>query len=157
MNETIDLFDAARFWSRVEVRKQAQCWPWRYGANVNGYGEFRSERDEKPVTEAAHRVAYKILHGFLPDGAVVRHKCDNPVCCNPYHLETGTHQDNVADRVARDRSARGEGNGRAKLTERDVRIIRKSPLSAETLARTFNVHPDTIEDVRKRDTWTHIE
>jgi hypothetical protein len=151
---SISAYDVARFWSRIEVRKQSQCWPWRYGTNESGYGEFRCEGGED--RGAAHRIAYTITKGDIPAGLIVRHSCDNPLCCNPDHLEIGTHQDNVADRVSRNRSAIGEDNGRAKLSEEDVRRIRRSPLSNETLARTFKVDPSTIKAVRTGDTWKHV-
>lgn len=148
----LDSYDIARFWSRVEVRKRNQCWPWRYGPNDQGYGEFRTDDDH---TEA-HRIAFAIVNGAIPDGAIIRHSCDNPLCCNPSHLKAGTHQDNVADRVARDRSARGEENGRAKLVTPEVLHIRQSKLSAKYLAGHYGVHEDTIRSIRAGETWMHL-
>lgn len=147
--------EVARFWSRVEVRKAGQCWPWRFGTNDDGYGEYRYSLDNKQ-SELAHRVAYRIGQGEIPEGLVVRHTCDNPCCCNWQHLLLGTHLDNVNDRIKRDRSAKGEGNGRAKLTEQDVKLIRESPLSARYFAGRYEVDAKTIRDMRAGKTWKHV-
>lgn len=153
-NSYMDRYDVARFWSRVEVRKQAQCWPWRYGPDEHGYGAFRELVGTR--IEPAHRVAYMIAHGEIPEGKVIRHTCDNPLCCNPDHLEIGTHQDNVADRVARGRSAIGEDNGRSVLSTTQVQHIRESQLSARALAKHYGVDVKTITKIRSRETWAHV-
>lgn len=72
----------------------------------------------------AHRLAWTLANGPIPDGMNVCHECDNPPCINVGHLFLGTHADNVADMVAKGRSAVGSRHGRAKLTERDVLDIR---------------------------------
>lgn len=105
----------------------------------------------------AHRLNYENVHGPIPEGCVVRHSCDKPNCINPYHLVLGTHQDNVADRVARGRSAHGVGHGRAKLTEEDVRyVLRNGHKSAYALSRELGVDPRTISKITEGKTWRHI-
>jgi hypothetical protein len=75
----------------------------------------------------AHRLIYEECFGEIPKGQVVRHKCDNPACLNPEHLELGTQTDNVADMYKRNRSYNksGEGNPRVLLTVEQVKEIRK--------------------------------
>lgn len=152
--KVLDGYEVARFWSRVEVRKRNQCWPWRYGSTKDGYGEYRIGDSSGDVSS---RVAYRIATGPIPNGMVVRHTCDNRLCCNPSHLVIGTHADNVADRVARGRSAKGESHGKSVLNEMLVRVIRSSPLSDKYFADRLGVHEDTIRDVRSRKTWSHVE
>jgi hypothetical protein len=104
-----------------------------------------------------HKLVYIQHYGDIPDGLVVRHKCDNPACFNINHLELGTHSDNVADRVARNRSAIGERNGRSKLKEEDVRFIRNATnISNSQLARMFGVDPKAIRNIKKFRTWKHV-
>ena len=102
---------------------------------------------------ASHRLALKIAFNADIDGHVVRHLCDNQACCNPYHLLLGSHSDNVQDRVNRDRSAKGERNGRAKLTSSDVAIIRSAPEKAAEMAERFNVSIHTIRGIRQGTIW----
>lgn len=149
----MDVMDIARFWSHVRVVSPGKCWYWMAFADDGEVGQFKIDGK----AEIASRVAYRLAHGDIPDGMVVRHTCDTPLCCNPKHLLIGTHADNVQDRVSRDRSARGEENGRAKLTADAVRLIRRSPLSDEYFAKRFNVDRSSVTAARKGLTWKHIE
>jgi hypothetical protein len=92
-----------RFWSKVLRGGPNMCWPWqtsaRGGASL-GYGKFRIDRN---TIINAHKMAYILSKGEVPPGLVVRHKCDNPACCNPDHLELGTMLDNTRDQFARGR------------------------------------------------------
>jgi hypothetical protein len=85
------------FWLRAH-RTPDGCWPWLLAPGHNGYGRFG-----KPGLRA-HRVAYALANGPIPDGSHVLHDCDNPACVRPSHLKLGTHQDNMRDR---DRKGRG--------------------------------------------------
>lgn len=99
------------------------------------------------------------LYGDVPDGIVVRHVCDNPLCINPDHLIVGTQAENIADRVERDRSARGEENGRAILTARLVGIIRKRLERGETLASVaerYGVTIGAISNIKYGRNWKHV-
>lgn len=95
---------ATRFWLLVDKRGPDECWPWAGGARShNGYGEYGHASRGKV---RAHRVAYELTHGPIPDGLSICHHCDNPPCCNPAHLFAGTTLDN-----ARDRAQKGRGKG----------------------------------------------
>lgn len=121
------------------------CWPWNGLVDKDGYGHIRGIR--------VHRLAAEYhLPGFKKED-VVRHSCDFPACCNPAHLVLGTQLENVQDRVDRDRSARGEVNGRALLTVFDVEEIRRSSEPAAGLAERFGVSKWTIYDVRRGRSW----
>jgi hypothetical protein len=79
------------------------CWEWNGARNEHGYGLFRALRQGVEGARA-HRIVYEHLTGVtIPDGKVLRHKCDNPPCVNPAHLIPGTQQDNIDDMVARRR------------------------------------------------------
>lgn len=129
---TMDM--VARFWSHVDV--SGECWVWLGCRNHRGYGLF----GVNGKCRSAHRVAYEIAHGIIPDGLFVLHRCDNPACVRPDHLWLGTHADNMNDRNVKGRTAKGERHAArihpermprgekhylAKLTDTQVRFIRE--------------------------------
>ena len=144
---TFSPIEIARFWSRVSVTRDGDCWLWKGTLNADGYGTLGSER--------AHRIAYTIFFGS-PGGDALRHTCDTPECCNPLHLLPGSHAENVADRVARDRSAAGAKNGRAKLTEDQVVAIFLSNETSGALAKQYSIDRNCIIQIRNRTTWKKV-
>lgn len=93
----------ARFWSKVDVTVDArECWLWKGATTGNGYGNFSVQ--ELSTKMPAHRVAHWIASGdFPPEGMVVRHSCDTPLCVNPKHLILGTQSENMHDAYSRGR------------------------------------------------------
>lgn len=154
-----------RFWAKVDRRETHQCWPWR-GAynNRSKHGQFawrNSEPRRRGVLVGAHRAAWLLTHGPIPDGLHVCHRCDYPPCCNPAHLFLGTHQDNMRDSVQKGRAKfpkprRGEANNKAKLTWPLVREVRRAYLAGETLSslsRRLDVARSTLREVVDAKTW----
>lgn len=92
---------APRFWSKVRVSSPTACWMWLGATTGIGHGSFKS-----PAGNIASRYAWASANGRLPEpDEVVRHRCDNPPCVNPAHLQIGTQAENVADMVWRERAA----------------------------------------------------
>lgn len=125
----------------------------------------------------AHRAAYILAHGEIPDEMSICHHCDTPLCVNPAHLFAGTQRDNIADMHAKGRyvSRRGipnkhpsirrgmpinvgEENPRSKLTKQDVRFIKKfkDEFLQRELAEMFGVSEPTISDIWRGATWKHV-
>jgi hypothetical protein len=139
------------------------CVEFEGARNRGGYGTVGGGNNKR----LAHRAAYCEHHGVSLssiDGLVVRHRCDNPPCINPEHLELGTHADNVRDRVERGRErhpnpARGERHGMAKLTAGQVEAIRKeyvyrSPThNTYALAKKYGVSQRLITKILNGDLW----
>jgi hypothetical protein len=124
------------------------------GARVpGGYGVIR----HRGKNIAAHRVAHEVFIGPIPPGLFVLHTCDNPACCNPAHLFTGTNAENLADMARKGRSCRGSQVNTAKLTPRKVLHIRASAESAPALAARYGVTKENIYAIRKRVTWSHVK
>jgi len=135
------------------------CWLWTGRRDRAGYGKIRRGPSAKNLR--AHRVAWELEHGPIPDGLCVLHHCDNPSCVRPDHLFLGTDADNVADMFAKGRSPSrvGEGNGRVKLTWAKVAEIRAAPTSRgvlHRLAQQYGVSWWTIRDIRCGRRWQEM-
>lgn len=99
---TVTAYEAERFWARVE--KTDGCWRWTSTTSRGRRGNYgRMRLADSGITTAAHRVAYTIANGPIPEGMIVCHRCDNPVCVRPEHLFLGTQRDNVRDMIAKKR------------------------------------------------------
>jgi hypothetical protein len=172
---------ADRFWSKVDKSAGPDgCWLWIGGVTPEGYGSFRLPDRHVP----AHKYAYELSAGPLPAGVLVCHKCDiaYPLgdltyrrCVNLSHLWEGTNQENTADRHAKGRDARGirqgthtrpetrargERNGHAKLSDGEVREIRRRRAGGELLisiARNLGISTAEVSKVALRQAWAHVE
>lgn len=125
------------------------CWECNSHKPSNNYPQFY--KNGKIVR--LHRHVYEECFGEIPKGLVVRHKCDNTFCINPEHLELGTHKDNINDKVKRNRQAKGEKNGSAKLTKEQVLQIRNDNRMGKEIAKDFNVSRATISQIKNKITW----
>lgn len=151
---------ATSFWSRVDVRNADDCWEWQGARTMarGGYGVVKIHRKQWRT----HRLAWKIIHGFVPSEMQVQHTCDNPPCCNPSHLKLGTAKDNVLDMHKRGRAAdhRGENHASSKLVKADILEIRRlyatGKISYSILGRLFKVSKMHICRIVNRERWDHI-
>ena len=148
-----------RFWDKVD--KSGDCWLWTDSIASHGYGQFHIAKS-RPVVRA-HRFAWQLEHGSIPDGLCVLHKCDVKACVNPAHLFLGTQADNMHDMrdKARGRTCdqSGENNCSAKLDEEAVRVIRiyvEHGHEQKALARHMGISYSTVRNIMTRRTWKHV-
>ena len=163
----------AHFWSRVD--KSADCWLWT-GAKQRGYGTFTI--DSK--SHVAHRFAYELERGPIPDGLEVCHHCDVRACVRPEHLFVATHAENMQDMAAKgrnpvqrtaehvakmiagltpERRARGVQHGNARLDPAKIQFIRASRAagrSQQWIADQIGVNQTAVSRVLLGQTWRHI-
>jgi hypothetical protein len=142
-----------RFLSKVNKTKT--CWNWTAVLNKTGYGQFRMGKK----MEQAHRASYKLFVGEIGTLCVC-HNCDNRKCVNPKHLFLGTHLENMRDCKNKMRNLYGEKHLCAKLTEEDVRNIRKQHtlgIFQKELSKLYGVHKSTINGIISRRKWKHVK
>lgn len=148
--------EVERFWRRVARRGESECWEWSGSRHPHGHGYVVL----RGKVSYAHRKAWELANGrTVPAGMSVCHKCDNPPCCNPAHLFIGTHQENMADAAAKGRAMRGERHVYAKLSDENVREIRRRYANGEGvchLARVYGVYHGAITKIVHRTGWKHV-
>ena len=164
-----------KFWQRVDKNGPVPehcpdlgpCWLWTGSRNPKGYGEVRRPGNGKRRRAGAHRVAYELEHGPIPDELLVLHKCDNPPCVRHGHLYAGSAKQNADDMVSRGREKRfggepafrGERNPRSVLTSELVLKIRRlhdGGLGSDKIAAELGLKYQTVYAVVKRRNWKHI-
>lgn len=157
-------------WRQCIPEPNTGCWLWLGSVDRDGYGHFKFGGEPGK----AHRFAWEFTHGVRPTGMMVCHRCDTPGCINPQHLFLGTSADNVADRHAKSRDARGARHGRAASPERTARgervntavltaedvVVMRAAYDAGTsravLAKRFGITWTATDRVVRRITWAHI-
>lgn len=128
------------------------CVEWTGSYTAYGYGKTGTGK-------RAHRAAWEAVHGPIPTGLNVCHKCDNRACVNVDHLFLGTAADNVADKVAKGRQAKGSKMPQAKLTEYDVSIVKwclGAGVQGKRLAELYGVTPAAIAYINCGKSWRHV-
>lgn len=149
---------AKLFESRVVEITPSGCHIWTGMLNGQGYGLIRMGTKQR----RAHRIAWEAVNGPIPNGLGLMHSCDVRCCVNPNHLTPGTQAENLKDMFAKQRgkipSVRGERQGAAKLTEDDVREIRrlaKSKTQPE-IAAIFGIDRSNVSIIVLRKGWKHV-
>ena len=167
-----------RLWRKIKRGKKNECWPWIGKAKINGYG-ILGLGGRGAGNVLAHRAAYELSVGPIPDGFYLCHKCDNPPCCNPTHLFVGTQLDNLRDASVKKRmrnatpsasiqrgskhwSKREPGkvaSGELVLPKLDadkVLAIRASKLPNSLLAEQYKTSINTIRAARTGRTYSWL-
>ena len=132
------------------------CLNWPGAKNRRGYGWVNYGL--RP--QLAHRLAWRLVNGAIPDGMLVCHHCDNRLCCRVEHLFVGTPADNTRDMMGKGRhrcnAPKGEAAGASKITEADVLAIRASSEPSAVVGARFGIDPSNVSCIRRRKTWKHI-
>lgn len=149
---------ATRLRSRLRINAGDGCWEWTGPINANGYGRM-GMGGRNCRTVQAHRIAWELANGPIPDGVFVCHACDNRRCCRPDHLFLANHVDNMADMRRKQRAAAGERNSKTTITAgivREIRVARAIGVSSTQLAVVYRLHPATIRRIVARKSWSHV-
>ena len=148
--------DTHRFWAKVE--KTGTCWIWTAAKNSAGYGVFHPSKH--PLIGAHRWALSQELGRPLAPTEFACHRCDNPACVRPEHLFVGTHEENMADMVAKGRSAVGERKVRtAKLRDWQVVAMRNEAASGaplRDLAARYGIAKSGVCSIIRGDRWSHL-
>jgi hypothetical protein len=148
-----------RFHDKFVPDPNSGCWLWTGASKELGYGVIGLGHREDG-TAKAHRVAYQLYKGDIPQGMNVLHSCDLPCCVNPAHLRLGTLSDNSRDCVSRGRHKtpdnRGERATWAKLNAEKVAQIKKRELAGTAYARLYGVSKSTIYQIWSGRNWSTV-
>lgn len=148
--------DPMAFW-RKAVEDEHGCWIWAGCINSDGYGSICRKGQRKK----AHRHAWELARGPIPDGLWVLHRCDVPACVNPDHLYLGTVVENLRDAIERGRlvPAHGLKHGMSKLNDVAVRVIRwcsEHGYSRAELARAYRISNTVVSAIARGKAWKHV-
>ena len=135
-----------RFIEKIKPNEKTGCLEWTAGKLTKGYGQFCL--DGKTVR--AHRFAWEAVHGRIPKGMQVMHKCDNPACVNIDHLAIGKNRTNCIDAVLKGR------HGSALISPETAAKIIVSKLSAKDTAKAFNVNTSLVRGIWAKRTWKTV-
>lgn len=142
-----------RFWGKV--KKTDTCWLWMGAVNTTGYGMANLPRQKNIV---AHRLAYTMLKGPIPDSLRALHKCDTPRCVNPDHIFLGTQKDNGLDCKAKGRTVAGrKRNATNEQAVREMRRLKAEGARTVDLAKQFGISPNSVSSILTRKAWRNVE
>jgi DNA-binding transcriptional regulator YiaG len=150
--------DIERFWSKVDIRSDGECWNWKAGKFTEGYGEFHINH----VVLRANRVAYVISHGTIPNDFHVHHICSNKGCCNPNHLQALTRSEHEIVTSKMNQRAVGTRHWskthpkshKLNQTQADeIRNLRRQGLTQRVIGKLFGVSNITVHDIEHGKTW----
>lgn len=139
--------------THVDMNSPNGCWEWKGPFNnKDSYGVF----DFNKTTAYAHRRVYQLFKGPIPEGLMIRHKCNNRPCVNPDHLLTGTALENKQDSIIAGTIALGERVGGSKLKNYQVLDIYGSNANGPELAKKHGVSKSLIYDIKNGRVWSHL-
>lgn len=129
-------------------RLGSRCWPFTNKLNAKGRPYYRVAGKNY----LAYRLVYELTTGEeLPSSVMLRHKCDNQICCNPAHLEKGNHQENMNDMKERERHG---------LPHHTVRAIRKAAqrpgVTHEDIAELYGLGRSTVSEIISGVHYGHV-
>lgn len=141
-NKPTDVF------SRIDMKggDRAQCWEWTRSVR-EGSRPFFWVGGKRQI---AYRLVYELVHGVELDKAqMLLHQCDNPVCCNPYHLRVGEHQENMDEMKERDR------HGMPRTVVRNIRRLLDQGRPHQEIADLYGCSRETITAINNDRAHKH--
>lgn len=133
----------------------SDCIDWPMSRDTGGYGVVVINKHR----HTAHRLAYELAVGPIPDGMFVCHKCDKRSCVRPSHLFLGTNADNMRDKTLKGRAYRGFRHHSSKITQEKAELIRQARMAGaklKDLAAQYGINTGTVSRVANGRSWAHV-
>lgn len=131
---------------------RGDCIEYTGAKDYDGYGLFKYRNKQYK----AHRASYELSFGPIPAGLCVMHSCDNPSCIKPEHLSTGTDKDNQADKVKKNRQAKGERAGQSKFSQQQIIEIRTTKKPFSVIKAEYKISTSQLVRILSGETWKHV-
>lgn len=147
-----EMTELERWEQKIIPEPNTGCYLWVSCRNAYGYGWTMMGRGSDKKAILAHRKAWILFCGSIPDGMNVLHHCDNPPCVNPDHLYLGTQRENARDMVRRKRWS----SPTQKLTHADVLKIRQDRRLYKIIAAEYGVSYNAISSVKRRVSFKEV-
>jgi hypothetical protein len=136
-----------RFWSKVTIGEENECWNWKAAVQWDGYGNIKILDNQFK----SHRVAFELSIGPIPKKQYVCHTCDNKRCCNPSHLFTGFQEHNMRDMTNKRR------HKNARLTDAEVIAIKNSTANQTLVAEDYGITQAHVSAIKTGKRWGDIK
>lgn len=151
---------AAGVFEKIDMRggDRTECWPYKGGHSDKGIPYY----DYGGKKHVAYRLVFELFHGPLLKDEMPRHTCDNGApaylrgdvegaCCNPFHLERGTHQENMNDMKQRER------HGLPHSVVKAIRKLLDQGRQHEHIAQLYGLTRETVSAIAQGRTYKHVE
>jgi len=151
MNETL----AEKLRARTAPADDKGCMLWKGMRNAKGYGLVSHEQRK----QKAHRLVWEGMHGEVPEGMFVLHRCDTPSCVNLLHLWLGTAAENSADMAAKGRSKRGPEHHNSRFTAEqiiEIREMRRRGLRWQEVSERFGIRKQYVYKIWRNEVWAWV-
>lgn len=146
---------ASAFWSKVDIKKNWECWPYKEYLDDDGYGRFHYING--PIGAHVYAWLLTVKLETVPEGKLVRHLCHKRSCCNPSHLICGTVLDNIRDKIKSGRSPNPRSLSHPALYSGEIWLIRRllatEKFSQVFISKMFKVDQGTVSHINTSDRW----
>lgn len=149
------MFSDKYFNRKIDFNDENGCWLWQGFTDKDGYGALAKRRNGERLNTKAHRYAWMLTHGEIPEGLYICHHCDVRNCVNPEHLFLGTQKDNMQD--AKNKGRRVGSAVNAKLTDSDVLKIRADSRKHSEIAADYNIYETDVSRIKRRERYVCVE
>lgn len=139
-----------RFWAKVDIQGPDGCWLWLATKTSGGYGVFRVNTNKRTT---AHRFAYELTFGQIPDDTHIMHLCHVVSCCNPKHLVVGTPQENVLHKITSNRLQVNSPQDMIGIRWREDRNVWQAQGTINGVSKSLYFGPSQEDAITARKIW----